>query len=240
MPAIIWRGTLALVEQPTSPEYVFGESVQMTRSYSGPHATCLASAPFRGTNGTGVAAGFRVTESKVTRDRGGVGLLTIKYETVGQPSQGGQLPVDEFEINGEPTEVALAKHPFFTALTNDLRTKVKTLLETATGNPDHVTALTAVNADALAAKLHDKLKREFTHFPLYPPTYTQVLHYWSPPVISAGGFRQTPPTGLVTPPPTTANDGWIREGDRLGFNGTHWQLTRRWRYVPDLDADIFP
>ena len=240
MPTVLWKGTVALIEQPNSPEYVFGESVQMTRIYSGPHATCLASAPLRGTIGTGVAAGFRVTESKVARDRGGVGLLTIKYETVGQPPQGGQLPADEVEVNGEPTEVALAKHPFFTTLTNDLRTDVKTLLETAEENSTHGPAKTRVAASALATKLYEKLKREFTHFPLYPSTFTQVLHYWSPPALSVGGFRQTPPTGLVTPPPTSPNDGWIREGDRLSYNGTHWQLTRKWRYVPDLDLDIFP
>lgn len=237
---VLWRGATALVEAPNSPEYTFGETVTLTRTYSGPHALCVSSAPLRGALGTGLNSGFRVSESKVTRDRGGIGVLIVKYETNGQPPQGSQLPADEFEIVGESTDLPLAKHPYFVALTSALRADVKTILETSGTDSAHTTARTNVAANALATKLLTKLEREFTHYPLYPPRFTQTLNYWTPPVISAGGFRQTPPAGAVSPPPTTANDGWLREGDRLAFNGTHWQLTRSWRSLPDLDPDIFP
>ena len=74
MPAVLWKGSVALIEQPNSPEHTQGESITVIRTWKGPHSTCVASAPYRGALGTGVSAGYRVAEARVARERGGIGI----------------------------------------------------------------------------------------------------------------------------------------------------------------------
>lgn len=239
MASPLYRGDRsALVEQPTSPEYVFGEVVTMTRTYAGSAALCLSSAPMRGAAGTGVASGFKVEESKVSRERGGMGKLVIKYVTDGQPAQGGQLPPTEFGIERDKFERALQEHPNYSGLSEALNTAIKTLLETAEGHSEHATAKALVVGDATANELYLKLRKGFTHYAIYPPVYRETEYSWDPPTgLSAGGFREDPPDDLLVPP--TGVD-WLREGDKVSFNGTHWQVQRSWIGGPDLDPDIFP
>lgn len=234
-----YKGTQALVEAPTSPEWLFGENIAVTRSFSGPYSVCLSSAPFRGAAGTGIVAGYVVTESRVRRQRGGLGELVIQYGLPGGvvPGDGAQLPPDEAEIQNEKLERALAKHPRYSSLTEVLLNHINVLLETS-DDGKRATALAAVTASVLALELYQKLKRGETHYLIYAPVYRLVLHSWTAPgALSSGGFRQTPPSAPILPP---GDNQWLREGDRATFNGTTWQVEKKWIGVPEWDADIYP
>lgn len=241
MPQVpIWRGNLQLQEQPNSPQWTFGEKIVAMRTFKGPFATCLTSMPTRGTKGTGAFAGMRVEESSLTKERGEIGLLQVKYAGAGS-SQGQPLPPDEVSLQPEKIEKALKKHPRYKTVTESLNVDVRTLLETAQDNPSHFPALERVIASTpeanLAYELYKKLQQGFTHFPYYGPVLKQTEYYWDTPTsISPGGFRQSPiMEGILLP----AVD-WLREADSLSWNGTHFQLTRAWIGAPDLDTDLFP
>ncbi len=239
MASPLYRGDRSVLhEASNSPEYVFGEVVTMTRTYNGSAALCLSSAPMRGAAGTGVASGYKVEESKVTQERGGMAKLVIKYVTDGEPPQGGQLPADEVGLDRDKVERALQEHPNYSGLSEELNTAIKTLLETAEDHSSHADAKALVEADATANELYLKLRKGFTHYVIYPPVYHETEYSWDPPTgLSVGGVRETPPAGALTLP--TGVD-WLREGDKVSFNGTHWQVQRSWLGAPDLDADIYP
>ena len=239
----IWKGASTLLDAPNSPEYTFGESVAIVRTLSGPHALCLSSAPMRGAIGTGLFAGYRVVESKVSRGPGAVGTLIIRFETNGQPTQGAQLPPDETSMVLEKIERPLAKHSIYDSLSDDIVSEVNTMLSTSRTDEAHKAARKAIDESSvaiktLALKLFSKMRRGFTHYPLYVPVFSVTLHYWGPPTgLHAGGVLQSPPTNILTLP---AGLDWLREGDSTSYNGTHWQLTRRWIGAPDLDSEIYP
>lgn len=239
MASPIWRGSTALVEAPNSPQWVFGERILLTRLFAGPHATCLSSAPLKGVAGTGLAAGYIVEESRVDRDKGGQGRLSIQYSLPGgaAPGQGAQLPPDEVELQNEKLERALQKLPKYAGIGEPLLNDINILMETS-DDTKRTASLARVNANALAKQLYEKLKKGETHYLLYAPVYRTLTHWWSPPgTVSSGGYLETPPTSLgVTLP---AGLDWLREGDRLAFNGATWQLERKWIGVPDWDSDVY-
>lgn len=242
MPTPIWKGTDALIESANSPEWTYGEQVRLIRKFAGQHAVCLTAAPFKGATGTGTAAGMRVAESKVTRQKGGIGELLITYELPGgaAPAQGAQLPADEAEVQNEKIERALQKHPRYKALSEVLLNHINVLLETS-DDSKRATALAAVTASSGpggANELYLKLKRGETHYVIYAPVYRIVLHSWTAPAtLSSGGNRETPPNFPIVPP---AGNQWLREGDRMTFNGSTWQVEKKWIGVPEWDADLYP
>lgn len=239
MPSPLYRGDRsALVEQPTSPEYVFGEVVSMTRTYMGSAALCLSSAPMRGATGSGVATGFKVEESKVSRERGGMGKLVIKYVTDGQPAQGGQLPDSETSVEYDVIERPLELHSRYAALTTGQRTDIKTVLETSYENDDYQEAVARLIEDSLALELWEKRLSGFTYFQFFAPTFHLTQYSWdAPETFSAGGYREDPPDDLIDPP---VGVDWLRMADRIQFNGTHWQLQSSWKGGPNLDTDVYP
>lgn len=234
-----WIGSIALVEDPSSPEWVYGEHITVTRTFTGPHATALAAAPLKGAFGTGDAVGLRVSESRVRRSRGGIGQLVIVYETVGQPAAGAALPPSEINLEPQKIERSLKKHPRYVSLTLALKRKIDIWLESLEDDTSEKvkTAKAAVEGNALALELYKKLLDDFTHYALYPPAVKITSYHWTPQTASAGGFRQSPPIQPVDVP--TGID-WLREGDGLTFNGTHWVLVRAWIGAPNLDTDIYP
>ena len=239
----IRRGDTALIDQPDSPKWVFGDQVTMQRNFMATnYQVAKDAAPMKGAIGTGIAQGLIVRESQVTRVRGSAGSLQITYENFpgAIPGQGAQLPADEAEVVNEKLERALPKHERYASLTETLLNHINVLLET-TDEGKRTTALTAVvgpPGNALANELYQKLKRGETHYLIYAPVYRKVLYSWiAPPDLEAGGFRESPPTFPIIPP---AGYEWIREGDRLSWNGTHWVTERKWLGAPEWDAHIYP
>ena len=240
---IIWRGTAELVEQADSPHWVFGDQLRLVRRFMGPHGACLASAPLKGALGGGIATGLRVAQSTVTRQKAGIGTLSIEYETQpGEvPLQGQQLPDDEAEITDDETEEQLKHHPKYKTVTEKHHALINTLLNTAYESTEYTSAFGELYADpsaTLAIELLGKLHRGFTHYPEATPVYRLTLYFWERPTTLVGGnFRATPPSEPLVPP---AGLDWIRKPDRLSHNGTHWVLVRRWQGYKDLDTDVYP
>lgn len=236
----IRRGSNAVIEQPDSPKWNFGEVITCTRNFQATDfAVALAAAPLKGAIGTGIVSGLRVRESQVNKLRGGIGSLSITYESTPGviPGQGAQLPDDEGEILNEKLERALPKHPRYTALTEVLLNHINILLETS-DETKRATALAAVAANALANELYLKLKRGETHYIIYAPVYRLLIHSWAAPLnLEVGGFRQSPPNSPVVPP---AGYEWIREGDRMTFNGSLWVVEKKWLGAPTWDPDVYP
>lgn len=240
MPTPLWRGSTALTEAPDSPQWSFGDQIKLIRKFSGPHATCLSSAPLKGAIGAGPAVGMQVAQSVVSRSRGGIGVLSIEYETaIGTiPEQGATLPYDEAELSGDEVEEQLKDHPNYSDLTVSQHANINTVLNTPWDSAENQAAYIAIAADAVALQLLAKLQRGFTHYAVASPVYQLTLYFWDRPGnLSAGGFRQDPPNTPILPP---GGLDWLRKPDRLSHNGTHWVLVRRWQGYVTLDADIYP
>src|SRR5689334_12912331 len=121
-PAPIFKGSTALIDQPGSPAWTFGESVEMVRTLRGQYAIALASAPGRGALGTGTAAGLRVLESTVQHERGGLGVLTIKFGPIpGQAFNNIPVPPEEETLERGVLTFGVETHPLFASL--DKRTR---------------------------------------------------------------------------------------------------------------------
>lgn len=242
--AVIWRGSVQLLEQPDSPEWSFGEQIRMIRRFSGPHGACLAAAPLGGAIGGGIASGLRVAESRVTRSRGGIGILTITYgNQPGEvPIQGQQLPDDEAEITDDEVEEPLKKHPLYASLTIQEHANVNTILNTPLDSAENTKAFQDLylggSGGLLALDLLAKLQSGFTHYPVSTPVYQLTMYYWErPATLAVGNVRETPPSVPIIPP---AGLDWLRKPDRLSHNGTYWVLVRRWQGWKELNRDIYP
>lgn len=247
-----WLGLLqAFIEQPDSFQYNRGEKSTLTRIFRGRFDELLAGMPWRGQWGSAGAEGYTVVDASVTRERGGIGKLTINYEILGDDNIT-PLPPDEVSCDLEKIERALREHPRYAPLTEDHKTAITTLLSTAEDNPSHPAAEKAIFGGGtnpvgipvpLAIELYKKEKNLFTHFAMYPPNVKRVRYYWSLPAnLSAGGYRENlPPLGF-TPPTTILGQPieWIREGDRFSYNGTHYIVTSSWLGGIALDRDIYP
>jgi hypothetical protein len=239
MPTPIWIGSSTLDETSDSPQWTFADRYQCVRTFRGPYATALASAPMPGTAGTGDYEGYFVWSSVVTKEPGGVGKLVITYgpgiTTIPPSGAGGSavLPLDECGITMERLDKPIQTHPRYASLSGDLIDGITSLLQNPAEygeqyGPD-------VAADSLALELYEKMKRGFTVYPLWVPVYKWRSFFWTEPTATNGGFIQTP-YGPVHPP---AID-WLRQADSLDFNGTHWVLERSWIGGPDVDTDVYP
>ena len=242
MPAVIWKGSSALIEMPTSPEHVLGENITMIRSWKGPHSVCVGVAPYRGALGSGLSAGYRVAEARVAREKGGIGMLSVRYEINGQPP-GASLPPTVQGLSFEVAERALRYHPLFVTLTREMWGYVTTVVETADDNPSHADALLRIGAlpgapEALCYKAIEKMQRGNTHYQISQTIFTRTTYFWTAPTgISAGNVRQVPSAPGLTLP--TGVD-WLRQGDSVNFNGSVWERVERYIGAPGLDPEIYP
>lgn len=236
----IRRGDAALIEQPDSPKWTFGESITAVRTFlASSHSVALSAAPMRGAQGTGEFAGLRVRESVVTKVRGGQGSLTITFESQpgAVPGQGSQLPADELEIVNEKIEQDLRKHPRYAALGQAMFSYINTLLEVKFDDPSVPEAQNQVFSNELAYELFLKLQRGATHYALYVPVYRWIVYSWTPFLdLEVGGFIETPINDVLPPP---GGYQWLREGDRTHHNGAAWVKEMKWLGAPEWDADIY-
>jgi hypothetical protein len=250
VPVPSWQGLTTLSEIDTSPEIVLGERVTVTRTFHGPHQTCLRSAPGRGARGTGIAAGLFVAESQIKRERGGRGVLIIRYEPSGQFGGGGllnqtSLPPNEYYIDQDRFDRPLEKNLRY----SDLSEYAIGAVQSAVRNPDGIwgeifrspedfpnqTRFFGANFNRLI-ELYKKLIRGFTTYSIYPPVMRLVSYSISFPNVSGGGFREFPPLFPTLP----RNFEFLRQADKVAWNGSHWRLEKSWVGGPDLDHDVYP
>ena len=207
--------------------------------FKGPYSLCLSSAPGFNAIGTGAAAGLRVKESTVTRERGGIGVLTIAYAPYGTAlAEFLPLPPDTESLERNQLEYALQYHSKFASVTSQQLTDINTVLNTHWEDPVHGDALDRVNTNFAAGQLLLK-KQKGTHFFVeYPPIYTRNSYSWDEPTgLHGGGTTGSPPTfGLTLP----AGFLWLRHADSLSHNGTHFELSRKWQGSKEIDPDLYP
>lgn len=236
--AAIWRGENRLWEQPDSPKWTFGETVTLELKYAGPYALCLASAPGRGAIGTGQAAGLRVKQSVVTRQRGGIGVLTIEMGPLGAPPPVDiPLPPDIEEVGGDNAEFALNFHPKYRDIPTSILDAVHTILNTTFQDPSHIDAIDQVNQNFLWQEFLKKRQLGISHYTEWMPFYSRKIHSWDEPTnMSGGNIIETPVTVGVTLPPGFQ---WLRLPDHLSHDGTYYVRTISYRGSKDIDPDLY-
>lgn len=243
VPPIIWRGSQALTETPTSPQWTFGEQVKCVRTFRAPYPVALASAPGKGALGVGVVAGLRVAESNVQKEKGNIGLLVINYETVpGVPLNDTPLPPMEEGLNRNRIDFDVRTHPQFASLTERILADINTLLNTAPSEDRYEQAfedLATLPAPtkALAENLYDKMRRGIVTYWQFPPEFTRTTYHWTEPTgLSGGGYLETPIPQLIRIP---AGFQWLREADALNHNGTFYVLVEKWVGGKNIETDLY-
>lgn len=238
--SLIWRGTTALVEQSTSPQWNYAEEVTAVSNYKGPAAVCVAALVPKGTSGSGVFAGLLVKSSSVTPERGSLATLQIVMAGVPAGGEGGpaafsQLPPEEYGIEPIDKEYAIELHPRYASLTDDERTKARAATNAGT-KPERDTNFAALSG--LALELARKIERGTSHYSYPGLLYTWVLYSLTEPSATIGGAIVSSPSGPVTEP---SGFQWLRKCDRLDWTGTYWRLTRQWHGTKGFwDADLYP
>src|SRR5216684_1617553 len=115
----IWRGSLGLEFQPDSGAIILAERVSTTDIYRAPYSTCESQLLRRGTYGTGFRLGWVVTSSKVESERGGIGKLTVNWETGGPSANAAWLPLEEFDSAAFELYPRAERNPFFSGIGED-------------------------------------------------------------------------------------------------------------------------
>ena len=240
---IVWRGTLALVEQPTSPEITLGrDGYTMICTYrGGPYNLCVSSAAYPGALGTGLASGYRVAETRIAREKGTIGMLSIRFEVNGPPP-GATLPANDEGLSFQELDRGIHDHPQFNTISRAEHGYCRSVVETADTDPAHTDALFRIGAltggkEQLCYRLIELIQKDITSFRAWFPKYSRTIFSWTPPsTTSAGGFVQTPPNPLVALP---AGVTWLREGDSVTYDGTHYRHELRWFGATDLEPGIY-
>jgi len=239
--SVIWRGSSVLEEQATSPEWERGDTVKATTIHKGPHALCLSSMPSKGALGGGSYAGLRVASSKVGKEKGGIGTLTVTYE--GVLATDTDVPADEADVELTQQEFPLARHPRYAGLYDyDLEAaekyvEAKTDSEKAEFSWVLTVDVPSPEYGALLAEYIDKLQKGRTHWVVFVPVYTSTSHYLVEPTVDPGGFPEDP-YGTLTAP---LGFVWLRQGDKLSGGGDgYYKLTRTWLAAYEWDEDLYP
>lgn len=242
-PTPIFKGAEALQEQPGSPEWRFGESIELVRTLRGKYLTALASAPGRGALGTGAAAGLRVLESTVVHERGGLATLTIRFGTIpGVPYNNLPVPRTEESVERGLLNFAVDSHPMFAALDKRTRQNIKTYTETAPTSGANEEAFEELAAlppatKAVMENLLSKLQRNITVYSQWPPVFRRISYSWEDPSpLSGGGFIQEPIPQIITIP---SGFQWLREADDLHHDGTFYRLAQKWTGGKNIEADLY-
>ena len=190
MPAVIFIGpTEQLLEMPDSPVYDLGKDPTCRRTYMGLYPLALASAPPRGTVGTGDMAGWLVLDSKISRARRGLGKLEINYGASGSGS-GQTLPPDDFGAHDSlKLNPALERNGRYSTLTDADFAKVDACIRCFSKDGTKPFALTGMLADLFNKKKRGT--RPIFHLAGFKYSWTRS-YYSLTGVANVGGFLETP------------------------------------------------
>jgi hypothetical protein len=233
-----WFGTGALVEQAGSPSWEFGEEIRATTIYRGDYEIARASCPRKGALGTGDYAGLKVERAMATREKGGVGVLTITYAGIPTGEDENDVPEDEAEISYTDETIALEKHVAFADLDQDDVRAAYIYANAKTQQEINDTAwifTEAYDGDDELQALTLRLLRGVENFLLGLPIYRYTSYFVYEPVADAGGYAETP-SGPLTPP---AGYDWLRKPDVLTTAGAYYKLTRTWQGTYNLDPYLY-
>lgn len=241
----VWSGNNVngLIEQPTSGRVVSGDSQVWEQSWAGKYTVCLANRPFKGSLGTGAAAGWRVRESTVDKDAGGRGILRVVWEPNGiTPPPGASLPQDTMSIKAATKRVPILQHPHYATLAESdafqilwRKWQFREVDEDAEAILDGIRAL----GSGLGTEFAAKIVKEITELDLPRLEVQEVTHSWGFPTLVLGGEMVAAPS-LPAGGSWPAGFSWLRLGDDAEWNGSFWRRTRVYWGMLDgvLDLEV--
>jgi hypothetical protein len=252
-------------EAPDSPSWDWAESNSCTRTFTGDYAQLFSLVMQVGYMGYVIPSadpvpelrGLRVKSAKLQKRPGGRGQLSLTYQArpidtpkEGQPETEQKPPDPEYTIGGDKIERPIEDNlRYRTLIRSDagdmIMTAIRGLLTETTESGREGVANNAYVLpgddevyEPLANELYLKMKRGFSHYVCYPPTVSRKSFSAEPPsTLNLGGYRENPPVpdGLALP-----TGEWLRQADRLSWNGTWWQLDQTWLGAEEWDHEIYP
>lgn len=240
----------ALVEQPDSGSIEITDRVVLTKRYRAKYAVCMANLPSRGSIGTGDTAGYLVDSATVTRERGDMGLLTVKWAAGGGSDEGGQpLPADEFRVSPIEINPNIRVHPWYKPL-KDVAINTEPVLAIIKRAVEHedpalmrqeAGKLNVLDPDLLARanSLMKKLRDGNDAYYFAGVRYIWTSYHWTTPDITIGGYTESPGgplAGYFHP-----SFSFLRESDALDTDSGAYRLTRSWLGSTDgrWEEDIY-
>lgn len=245
----------SLIEKPESARYQFTKTgVVQTRIYGGTRALCLSSAPAYGTLGTSDQLGYYVENTEVVPKKGEQAELIVTWRTGSPDGSGGDggvtnLPVDEVSVTPMNQSPQLERHPRYAWMESSTVTvdgvdypafaAIRNAAQ-ASNPTDRATWRDALVDASLVDGIEAVSKLDMGQESFYLATlrYTWATHFWSPPIITRGGYRQSPLGPLAGY--FVADIDWLREADDLQLSGGIWRLTRSWLGADVWDTDLYP
>lgn len=231
----------ALEETPDSGSYELSETGTIfVQKYNGKYADVVAAAIPAGTIGTGDASGFVLKTCTVTKSRGEIGLLTLKWGGWGTDED--LIPGDRFGLRPTDLNPAVEKADAFSAVTEEEHEKIKAAVFTADSEAairGRLWVQTYGSTDA--QNLLALLIKGVTNY--YKPFFE---YYWeqsftSEPAVNTGGYREAP-GGPLSSTIAALSLSCLRKADDLSYDGTLYRRVRSWLCATDAywDSTLYP
>jgi hypothetical protein len=259
--AIKWRGSKKLRRQADLDWDFQGSKTIVTISYVGPYAQCLAARPPHGSE-LGDMAGYRVTNSRVRRQAGGIGRLSVTAEAEGTSvgvTDNNDATSTQLEIEWAQVEKPLRQHPMYKAdgaheldatELADLERwehETDTAIKGAFQFKDKPEAETATALTPDAAHLAAKLLKGIDSYLLYLPILRKTTNHPRQPTTGNCGTTGIP-TDFPSRPMRSVSEGvwvayvWLKTADRATNSGEHntWQRIQEWTGFDEVDTDLYP
>lgn len=235
-----------LVEQPNSGTLEYSDRVVFTKIYRALFSVCQAAMLPKGSIGTGAMAGFIVATCALSKERGEMGLLTIRWEAGGGSDEGGQsLPADEVSVHPVELQPVIERLPKYASLSNQIigsgddaepvMKVIDDVIRAATTSARKAALLKlleelSLDDYALALDLLDKKEHGTAVYYLAGLEYSWTSYHWATPNIELGGTIESPGgplAGYFDP-----GLGWLRKADAFDGSSGVFRLTRTWVGAP--------
>ena len=255
----VWRGCKEVTETPESPDWDFPAARTLcTRIFVGPYEKCLSTRPTKGKAMADLDAGLKVERSKVKKQPGGKGILTVwlEKETTALNVEDSDESEPQYEVDWPRLEKKIESHPryvsgtgvddfsglpraafdyiaqYFAASDAGERQTVYSAIE------DHATWADATKSKALEL-LEKKLKGQ-EKYALHYPVVTRTREARDLPSCGTAGKREDPPAASA---PAALIDAyaWLKTSDRAVRSGTHgkWKHVESWTGADVVDTDLY-
>jgi hypothetical protein len=215
----------AIVETPRSGVWEIGDQITYTQEYEGKYADCVSAIVFKGVFGSGATAGLRCRSSKVTKDRGAKGMLTVVWEAYGS-SSGATLPADKFDLQPFDINPDLFQHPYWVAATALTTAEREALLTYRNAQSDTQYAQTrAVLTGSKATIFLDLLKKGIQNYQFSAFKYTYTFASWTIPTLNRKAYIEAAGGPLTS---TLSGLSSLRVSDSMSNSQGYYEVTRTW------------
>lgn len=247
MPSIPrWRGSSDLTESPESPVITSNkDGLVYVKTFSGPHAACVAAMPNRFSMAAGVPSSLKVDTIEVKKLPGGKGVLTITFNPSPIPDPNMSENSSIHEIEWSEVQRPLAQHARFQSggatplddgdwtdidgwkaeqdhsLRKDFKYKDKSGTEVTLGDG--------------AIEFCKKLLRGQESYNEYTPIARLTTSSTAKPTTGACGIiTSSPPVDGI---PTGYK--WLKSADRACKRSRKWDRVQEWTGTWWWDTDIY-